>query len=598
MAGLSRRGFLAAGTGLAAVWGMDLARLGPALAQPLRPADVPTTLQQTIRQRSVGNINYRTLATAPGEPYIPRLDLLGKAADPARTAKRRSLVYLGHMTDIHIMDAQSPARLEPLSAQSPSTWAGSIRPQDTLTTNVQAQMVAAMNAAAFSPVTGAPMAAVFNTGDSADQHSTLELRWYIDVLDGQSLTPNSGAAGQYEGPQVWEEATYAWHPEDPAGDWFGAYGFPTIPGMLTAAVSQTVESEGLAVPWYAVYGNHDTLYYGAFEIGESLRALALGDRKPALYPALAQDYFAGMRNESTVLGRLEHEMVTNFGMQSGMRAVTPDPNRKIFDQLQFMAEHFTTQQNPGPIGHGFTQDNLDTGKTYWAADVGPRLRLFGLDTCNQVMGADGAVPQDQFDWLKGELTAARDAQKLAIVISHHNSKTLENTAVAALGQSQPLIHTEEFIDMLLQFPNLIAWSNGHTHINTIVAHPRDDGKGGFWEITTASCIDFPQQQQLLEIVDNQDGTISLFATVLDHTSPAVWREGDFSQEGLAALSRELSSNDWIENPLMRLGSPLDRNVELLLPAPFDMSVVTDAELEKETMARKARLVAANKGGAA
>ena len=74
--------------------------------------------------------------------------------------------------------------------------------------------------------------------------------------------------------------------------------------------------------------------------------------------------------------------------------------------------------------------------------------------------------------------------------------------------------------------------------------------------------------------------------------------GDFSQEGLAALSRELSSNDWIENPLMRLGSPLDRNVELLLPAPFDMSVVTDAELEKETMARKARLVAANKGGAA
>ncbi len=214
------------------------------------------------------------------------------------------------------------------------------------------------------------------------------------------------------------------------------------------------------------------------------------------------------------------------------------------------------------------------------------------------MGADGAVPQDQFDWLKGELTAARDAQKLAIVISHHNSKTLENTAVAALGQSQPLIHTEEFIDMLLQFPNLIAWSNGHTHINTIVAHPRDDGKGGFWEITTASCIDFPQQQQLLEIVDNQDGTISLFATVLDHTSPAVWREGDFSQEGLAALSRELSSNDWIENPLMRLGSPLDRNVELLLPAPFDMSVVTDAELEKETMARKARLVAANKGGAA
>ena len=113
------------------------------------------------------------------------------------------------MTDIHVIDAQSPARLEPLSAQSPAPGRGSIRPQDTMTVNVQAQMIDAMNAARFSPLTGAPMAAVFNTGDSADQHSNLELRWYIDNMDGVPITPNSGAVGEYEGPQVWEEATYA-----------------------------------------------------------------------------------------------------------------------------------------------------------------------------------------------------------------------------------------------------------------------------------------------------------------------------------------------------------------------------------------------------
>ena len=49
------------------------------------------------------------------------------------------------------------------------------------------------------------------------------------------------------------------------------------------------------------------------------------------------------------------------------------------------------------------------------------------------MGADGAVPQDQFDWLKAELAAAEDQNKLAIVLSHHNSKTLENTAVGDPG---------------------------------------------------------------------------------------------------------------------------------------------------------------------
>ena len=596
MAGLSRRRFIAATAGLAAAWGLPQQTLGAALAAPLRPADVPTTLRETIRQRSVGTRQYRTLATAPGEPYIPRYDLLGKVADSARATRRRSLVYLGHMTDIHIMDAQSPARLEPMAAQSPSTWQGSIRPQDALTVHVQAQMVAAMNAARFSPVTGAPMAAVFNTGDSADQHSMLELRWYIDAMDGVPVTPDSGAPGQYEGPQVWDEATYAWHPEAPDSDSFGAYGFPRIPGMLTAAVSDEVRSEGLLAPWYAVYGNHDTVYYGAFPIGAALHELAVGSRKPVLWQDLAQNYLAGMAADSTILGRLEHDLRTQFGRIEGFRTVTPDPNRKMFEQVQFMAEHFATQPQPGPVGHGFTQANLDTNTGYWAADIGPHLRLFGLDTCNQVMGADGAVPQDQFDWLQDQLTQARDQNKLAIVLSHHNSKTLENTAVAAVGESQPLIHTEQFIDMLLQFPNLIAWSNGHTHINTIVAHPREDGAGGFWELTAASCIDYPQQQQLLEVVDNRDGTLSIFATTLDHASGAAWRDGDFSQAGLASLSRELASNDWIADPLIRLGSPLDRNVELLLPAPFDLARISDTELEKETMRRKATLLGNARSG--
>ncbi len=94
------------------------------------------------------------------------------------------------------------------------------------------------------------MAAAFNTGDSADMMSSLELRWYIDVLDGVPITPNSGKAGVYEGVQVWAESTFAYHPEDPANDPYGVYGFPTLPGMLQSAVSQTVESVGLSMPWY------------------------------------------------------------------------------------------------------------------------------------------------------------------------------------------------------------------------------------------------------------------------------------------------------------------------------------------------------------
>jgi hypothetical protein len=42
---------------------------------------------------------------------------------------------------------------------------------------------------------------------------------------------------------------------------------------------------------------------------------------------------------------------------------------------------------------------------------------------------------------------------------------------------------------------------------------------------------------------------------------------------------------------MRRGSPLDRNTELLLPAPFDLSTITDAALEAQHLAAQARLEA-------
>ena len=177
-------------------------------------------------------------------------------------------------------------------------------------------------------------------------------------------------------------------------------------------------------------------------------------------------------------------------------------------------------------------------------------------------------------------------------MSHHNSLTLNNGAQPAFGATQPLIHADEFIAMLHEYPNMVAWINGHTHNNTIQAHPTPDRDGGFWEITTASCIDFPQQQQMIEIVDNRDGTMSLFTTVVDHASPAEWTTDDFSQVGLASLSRELASNDFTEKPLMRRGAPDDRNTELLLPAPFDLSLITDAELEAMQVASRARLLAA------
>ena len=95
---------------------------------------------------------------------------------------------------------------------------------------------------------------------------------------------------------------------------------------------------------------------------------------------------------------------------------------------------------------------------------------------------------------------------------------------------------------------------------------------------------------MIEIVDNRDGTLSIFTTALDHASPAEW-SGSLDPTGLASLSRQLAANDWVESPAMRRGSELDRNTELLLPAPFDLSEITDVQIEHAQAADKARIAA-------
>jgi hypothetical protein len=91
-------------------------------------------------------------------------------------------------------------------------------------------------------------------------------------------------------------------------------------------------------------------------------------------------------------------------------------------------------------------------------------------------------------------------------------------------------------------------------------------------MTTGSHIDWPQQARAIELLDNGDGTLSIVATVLDHAAPLRY-DGSAEPTALAALSRELAATD----PQRRVspadppwggGRRTDRNVELLLPAPF------------------------------
>lgn len=193
-----------------------------------------------------------------------------------------------------------------------------------------------------------------------------------------------------------------------------------------------------------------------------------------------------------------------------------------------------------------------------------------LDTVNENGEADGSLDAGQYAWLL--LTLAQQPSRLTVIVSHHTGDTMNNFLVGTGGDLSPRVLGPAVLDTLLANPQVILWVNGHTHENAVTPRLRSGG-GGFWEVTTASHIDWPQQARTIEIVDNGDQTLSIFGTVVDSAAPAAWNGKLDSSLALASLSRELAANDPQENARpdpsvdgLR-GAAADRNVELVLPRP-------------------------------
>jgi len=309
--------------------------------------------------------------------------------------------------------------------------------------------------------------------------------------------------------------------------------------------------------------------------------------------------FNSLLNPANLLGTLATS-------PQDVMVVPGDPKRQFVSKKQYKD---IFKEGSQADGHGFdfldpVEETASNGAAgYYSWSPTPGMRFISVDTVAEAgtivtptghFTADGNIDHPQFEWLRDELEAATAADELVVLFSHHAPESLVADAPDELAppctvadphghdvnpgcdldprSSQPIHLEADAVGLLHEFPHAIAWVAGHSHDNVVNPYPNPSETGGFWSIRVAAEADWPQQSRLLEVFDNQDGTLSIFGTLLDHVGQSVApasgtpaSEMDFND--LASAARTMSFNDFQFGAPIGEGQADDRNVELLVDDP-------------------------------
>jgi 3',5'-cyclic AMP phosphodiesterase CpdA len=391
-----------------------------------------------------------TLERGPGEPLPGGARVLGS---------------VGMVTDAHLRDEESPARL-PVLDRIGGDFESAFRPQEALMPHVLTAAVRSLNALRLD--------GVVVSGDLADSAQRNELDQAVAVLDGGGVDPDSGRPG-YDGVQdAGNPDPLIYRPDVDA---------PRHPGLLDRA-QRRFASPGLRAPWYPALGNHDLLVAGEIAPDARLRAAAAGSRAVV---ALPRD----LRREDIDRERtLDAVLDGTFGRSARVPA---DAERRHLTPGEYLDR--LARSGAGAPARAAARQG---GRLDYVFDAGPRLRGIVLDTVSRGGGSGGVLAPGQREWVRGQL--ARAGERRVIVFSHH---PLERTEGAS-GLLADLEASER----------VAALASGHSHRHGIRR------RGRLWVISTAALTDFPQQTRVLRLVRTAQGDEALETFVVDHDGRA------------------------------------------------------------------------------
>ena len=430
-----------------------------------------------------------------------------------------------------IVDEESPAR----SVRTDDLIAVSWRPQEAYSIHTLDATLQRINAIHESgKAKDRPVAFVLMTGDVIDLAQFNELQWFLDTMDGKTVTPDSGAL---DGPARSDNDALN----------------PKLPYDATGLDPE--------IPWYTCYGNHDGLATGNFPIDRDLPNPE--DWFAPLLPIVADtigyhrldpawDFMLPTADLSpaVVLGsgpplRPGTRQIDLDALAAG--PIEPDPARRFLSKRDFIARHLASTGTP--LGHGFTQRSLARGETWYSTrpvpNVPVRLIVFDTVASGPHYGLPlfyGALLREHLEeFILPELEMTEAASEWVILASHHPS------ADFSLPFPAETVGTEEFRAAVSRFPNVVAHLAGHTHRNRarIVA-----GTYPYLEIETGAIIDYPQEGRVLDLFIEPDGaSIRVESTMFSHAeAPTTFSAESYRRALIDAGLRKRSGTEEAEDP--------------------------------------------------